>query len=242
MGEFLGAAGLGTLLAGLSGASSAVDAAMQYHYAKKMYQHRYRWAADDMRKAGFNPILAVNGGNVSGMAAPPSTDFSGAVNTGMSAALNFARTRKDIESADVTNDKTKAEERLADANTNNVNARTEWQTIQNGILNQSEKALVEDAQARATNNRALATLNSARAEHAASSAMAENDILLYKMLNEREDLYLRDIKGKLLTRSPEYTMSADERKFLARLKAASGAVNSAAGSFLSGSKAFRIMH
>lgn len=176
MGEFLGAAGIGTLMAGLGAASSAADAALQYHYAKKMYQHRYRWAANDMRKAGFNPILAVNGGNVSGMASAPSTDFSGAVNSGMSAALNFAKTRKDMETADVNNEKTREEQRLAAANTENVNARTARQYIDNGILTQQEKALVEDAQARATNNRALADLNSARAEHAQFLADVEANI------------------------------------------------------------------
>lgn len=36
-----------------------------YRRAKEMYQHRYRWAVDDMRKAGLNPVLAATGGGVS---------------------------------------------------------------------------------------------------------------------------------------------------------------------------------
>jgi hypothetical protein len=33
-----------------------------YRRAKDMYQHRYQWAVDDMRKAGLNPVLAASGG------------------------------------------------------------------------------------------------------------------------------------------------------------------------------------
>lgn len=36
-----------------------------YRRAKQMYQHRYQWAVDDMRKAGLNPVLAATGGGVS---------------------------------------------------------------------------------------------------------------------------------------------------------------------------------
>ena len=36
-----------------------------YRRAKEMYQHRYQWAVDDMRKAGLNPVLAATGGGVS---------------------------------------------------------------------------------------------------------------------------------------------------------------------------------
>lgn len=33
-----------------------------YRRAKEMYQHRYQWAVDDMRKAGLNPVLAATRG------------------------------------------------------------------------------------------------------------------------------------------------------------------------------------
>ena len=36
-----------------------------YRRAKEMYQHRYQWAVDDLRKAGLNPVLAATGGGVS---------------------------------------------------------------------------------------------------------------------------------------------------------------------------------
>jgi hypothetical protein len=36
-----------------------------FRRAKEMYQHRYQWAVDDMRKAGLNPVLAATGGGVS---------------------------------------------------------------------------------------------------------------------------------------------------------------------------------
>lgn len=63
----------------MSGWAAAIGAAMDigntalglyqsskaYRRAKAMYQHRYQWAVDDMRKAGLNPVLAANGGGVS---------------------------------------------------------------------------------------------------------------------------------------------------------------------------------
>lgn len=63
----------------MSGWAAAIGAAMDiantglglyqsskaYRRAKEMYQHRYQWAVDDMRKAGLNPIMAATGGGVS---------------------------------------------------------------------------------------------------------------------------------------------------------------------------------
>lgn len=173
MGEFLGAAGIGTLMAGLGAASSAADAALQYHYAKKMYQHRYRWAADDMRKAGFNPILAATGGNVSGMASAPSTDFSGAVNSGMSAALNFARTKKDIESADVNNAKTEADQKLAEANTQLAQGKKIEQDIRNVELPKTVRAQAFKAEAEASLANSASVMQRARTEFA--DELAQNE-------------------------------------------------------------------
>lgn len=60
-----GAAGIGALadlaLGGLSVASARDSQKLAYKYAKRMYQHRYQWAMDDMRAAGLNPILAYKG-------------------------------------------------------------------------------------------------------------------------------------------------------------------------------------
>ena len=63
----------------MSGWAAAIGAAMDltntglglyqsskaYRRAKEMYQHRYQWAVDDLRKAGLNPIIAATGGGVS---------------------------------------------------------------------------------------------------------------------------------------------------------------------------------
>lgn len=36
----------------------------QYQYNKDLYQHRYQWQVEDMRKAGLNPVLAGLNGSV----------------------------------------------------------------------------------------------------------------------------------------------------------------------------------
>lgn len=60
----------------MSGWAAAIGAAMDiantglglyqsskaFRRAKEMYQHRYQWAVDDLRKAGLNPVLAATGG------------------------------------------------------------------------------------------------------------------------------------------------------------------------------------
>lgn len=55
------------------------------------YQHRYQWAADDMRKAGLNPILAATngiGGSISGASAASvgMSDIGSTMNSARSAS------------------------------------------------------------------------------------------------------------------------------------------------------------
>lgn len=49
---------------GVKQAQSFSNSAASEAYArqKDMYQHRYQWTVDDMKKAGLNPIMAASGG------------------------------------------------------------------------------------------------------------------------------------------------------------------------------------
>ena len=79
LGGALGA--VGSVVSGLFGQRSAdkaneAQAALseqQHKWNVEDYQHRYQWAAEDMRKAGLNPILAATngiGGSINGTSVP----------------------------------------------------------------------------------------------------------------------------------------------------------------------------
>ena len=137
-GMLLGGAALGGLNAALGMAGSAVSAAEQYHYAKKMYKHRYQWAMQDMRKAGLNPVLAANGGSVAGMGAAPSPDYAGALTGGVSAGLNAAKAVSDV-------DKTVSESKLSDAQADLTHSKKIEQDVKNDFLPVQARALAEKA-------------------------------------------------------------------------------------------------
>lgn len=93
----IGASLVGSIAGGLFGKSNARDQIaaqkdlmeMQHRYNVEDYQHRYQWAAEDMRNAGLNPILAATqgiGGSINGVSAgsaamAPTPDFAGAFNS-----------------------------------------------------------------------------------------------------------------------------------------------------------------
>lgn len=85
----LGLGALGDLIGtGISGAAQSYLLKKQYEYNKELYQNRYQWTTQDLRKAGLNPILAAGG--LSGSAA--SVGLAG-VNSGSvnSAATAYRR-------------------------------------------------------------------------------------------------------------------------------------------------------
>lgn len=61
----------------------------QYQYNKDLYQHRYQWQVEDMRKAGLNPVLAGLNGSVGST----SVGMVGA-NTGNTLASDFNSSRQ----------------------------------------------------------------------------------------------------------------------------------------------------
>lgn len=61
----LGNSALGGLVGGAtSDYFNSKSQERQYEYNKDMYQHRYQWQVEDMRKAGLNPVLAGLNGSV----------------------------------------------------------------------------------------------------------------------------------------------------------------------------------
>lgn len=85
----LGLGALGDLIGtGISSAAQSQLLKKQFEYNKELYQNRYQWTTQDLRKAGLNPILAAGG--LSGSAA--SVGLAG-VNSGSvnSAATAYRR-------------------------------------------------------------------------------------------------------------------------------------------------------
>lgn len=84
----------------------------QYKYAQKYALNSPSWNVEGLRRAGLNPILAVNGGNISDVNAPDSSMPSGGDGIGLQIGSKLDRDQK--QSAIVANtalaDKTKAEE------------------------------------------------------------------------------------------------------------------------------------
>lgn len=82
-------------------------------FAKKMYQHRYQYSMEDMRKAGLNPILVASGGLAGSSPASPAIpvgrgDVAGAAGKAASAVQQISLQRELAKQA-------QAETRLKDA-------------------------------------------------------------------------------------------------------------------------------
>lgn len=105
LGDFAGNL-LGSVVGGA--ASGAVSNAYnmqamdkQHEYNKDMYQHRYQWQVDDMRKAGLNPMLSA----LNQSAGSPTGTGILSANTGssLSADVNSSRRISEIEKNQLAN-------------------------------------------------------------------------------------------------------------------------------------------
>jgi hypothetical protein len=85
LGDFGGAV-LGDVIGtGINTAASSYLMGNQFEYNKQMYQNRYQWTVDDLRKAGLNPILAAGGLSGSSASVGLTGVNSGSVNSGATA-------------------------------------------------------------------------------------------------------------------------------------------------------------
>lgn len=126
----LGNLGLGSLF---GAADKFVGGAIDNYYNKKnmdyqakiqqmMYQHRYQWAVDDLKKAGLNPILAATSGIAGSMPGVSSAgSFGGdvsnaAVGVSNSAAANkAAKTGQEVGNSVIALNASSAAKYAADA-------------------------------------------------------------------------------------------------------------------------------
>lgn len=148
----------GSLVSGLFGMKSASDAnsaqqamsEQQHKWNVEDYQHRYQWAAQDMRAAGLNPILAATngiGGSINGTSVPsahmaPSPDFAGAFNSAY-------QTQSQKEIAKMQNDVAKEELRLKEIDVNSAVDKRLSDTLRENIMADVKKWAIEEENSRA---------------------------------------------------------------------------------------------
>lgn len=105
----------------------------QHRLNKEMYQNRYQWTVEDLRKAGLNPILATGGLASSG----PSVGLSSPSAGNVSSAYAAHRKMSEIDKANIDIGRENAAANTKNAETN---AKTGASTVS---LNDSAKGLNE---------------------------------------------------------------------------------------------------
>lgn len=145
----------GSLVGGIMGRSNAKQQQVASAHA---YQHRYQWTMDDLRKAGLNPMLAMNQGSVGSapsMAMANTPDVGGAISSGMQAgsAATQANTQKQLAVASAKNleaqtlaaksqaDRNFSEANLADQNAFNTALAAERSVMENEALRKNPDAV-----------------------------------------------------------------------------------------------------
>lgn len=128
---------LGSVAGSLLGSSvqnhyNSAGAEQQNDWNVENYKHRYQWAAEDMRSAGLNPILAATngiGGSISGASAASvgMSDIGSTMNSARSAGA-AERQAKNAEHLAVS----QIDKNVAEADS--VRQSTHGTVLQNGIL------------------------------------------------------------------------------------------------------------
>lgn len=111
---------------------NSANAAQANEWNVENYKHRYQWAAEDMRRAGLNPILAATngvGGSISGASAASvgMSDIGSTMNSARAASA-AERQAKNAENLSISQiDKNAAE-------SDSLRQRTHGIVLENGIL------------------------------------------------------------------------------------------------------------
>lgn len=135
----------------------------QHRLNKEMYQNRYQWTVEDLRKAGLNPILATGGLASSGASVGLPSVSSGNVSNAMAAH----RKMSEIDKANIEIGKENAAANSKNADTN---AKTGASTV---ALNKSTEAVnnAREATEKATAQRTIAAIVNDAKETAAKVDM-----------------------------------------------------------------------
>jgi hypothetical protein len=128
---------LGSIVGSVFGSSvqnhyNSANAAQQNEWNVENYKHRYQWAAEDMRQAGLNPVLAATngiGGSISGASAASvgMSDIGSTMNSARAASA-AERQAKNAEHLAVS----QIDKNVAEADS--VRQSTHGTVLQNGIL------------------------------------------------------------------------------------------------------------
>lgn len=165
---------------GANGAKSANEASLAAQ--KELYQNRYQWQVEDMRKAGLNPILAASGGGLSApsVSAPQMQNTAEPLMRGIGMALNSAISLIDANAA-----KTTAEANRLNAETNAKNLSLQERIGDSVIKSNLAEAGYFDAQTGYYN--ILGPVTAAKGQAEVDKIRADIDIL-YKKLPYETDL------------------------------------------------------
>ena len=116
LGSSLGAIGgaVGGIAGGLlTNASNKREAERNRNWQEYMSNTAHQRAKRDLEKAGLNPLLAAQ--DAASTPGGAQATLSNAAEGGISSALEARRLKKDIETADVSNDKVRADTKLSKA-------------------------------------------------------------------------------------------------------------------------------
>jgi len=126
---------------GLLSAKSSAKAQQQandenWEHTKELYQSRYQWQTEDLKKAGLNPILSVTGG---GLAAPATS-----VPQSQSTGKDYASILSTMLNSGLAGEKLDNEKKEVDNEVAKTQSLVKMQEMQTNKLSQECKSLIQD--------------------------------------------------------------------------------------------------
>lgn len=180
-----GISAAGALMGAVAGGIGAKKAAkLQYKYQKKLYRHRYRWAMDDMRKAGLNPILAAGSSQPvpGGVGQADLAGVGGELGRGLA---NSASKYFELKQAQANIAATEQGRRTANAQEDYLDAEYQRSVSQRG-LNETQKKINEAEAGRVSSSAKNLDANTKLIEEGSGKRLTESDFYnkVWKMLKE----------------------------------------------------------